>query len=411
MKKIKNILFSILALSLACFTACEMTFDSVNSHSFEESSDSSLHSTVIESEGTSAKDSLDGGEETSIGGITSEESFEDSVSSDEGRFEDSAETSEESSSEEKEEPTIASLSIHFMQLGNKTSGDCTLIKTGDTEVLIDAGSTSGSADTIVPYIQKYCTDGVLEYVIATHGDQDHIASFVGDAGIFASFDCGVIIDFTQTTKTTQVYKNYVSARDAEVAAGAKHYTALECWKNENGAQRNYTLGEGVTMNILYQKYYETKTSTENNYSVCTLFTQGEKNYLFTGDLEESGEKSLVASNDLPECALYKAGHHGSNTSSTAELLAEIKPKIVVASCCCGDKYDFPHQEFIDNISIYTDRLYIPSMVSGNGFKLLNGDIVVSSDGKNVSVNCSNNNVLFKDTEWFKTNRKTPDAWK
>ena len=71
------------------------------------------------------------------------------------------------------------LSIHFLELGNKYTGDCTLIKIGDTEVLIDAGSRKGSAETLVPAVSEYCTDGVLEYVIATHADQDHIAAFVG----------------------------------------------------------------------------------------------------------------------------------------------------------------------------------------------------------------------------------------
>lgn len=68
------------------------------------------------------------------------------------------------------------LSIHFLMLGNKYSGDCTLIKAGDTEILIDAGSRQSSASTIVEYVNNYCTDGILEYVIATHADQDHIAS-------------------------------------------------------------------------------------------------------------------------------------------------------------------------------------------------------------------------------------------
>ena len=90
------------------------------------------------------------------------------------------------------------LSIHFLELGNKYTGDCTLIKVGDTEVLIDAGSRKGSAETIVPYIVEYCTDGVLEYVIATHAHQDHIAGFVGTTkadGIFESFVCETIIDY------------------------------------------------------------------------------------------------------------------------------------------------------------------------------------------------------------------------
>ena len=69
----------------------------------------------------------------------------------------------------------AELSIHFIELGNKYTGDSTLIKVGDTEVLIDAGSRQASAVEIKEYIDKYCTDGTLEYVIATHSDQDHIA--------------------------------------------------------------------------------------------------------------------------------------------------------------------------------------------------------------------------------------------
>lgn len=67
------------------------------------------------------------------------------------------------------------LSIHFMELGNNYTGDSIYIKAGDTDILIDAGSRADSTDTTAAYIDQYCTDGVLEYVIATHADQDHIA--------------------------------------------------------------------------------------------------------------------------------------------------------------------------------------------------------------------------------------------
>lgn len=328
---------------------------------------------------------------------------------------DSSELEIVTGSTDVEAISAADLSIHFLQLGNASPGDCTLIKTGNVEVLIDAGSTEGSAGTIVPYIEEYCTDGVLEYVIATHADSDHISAFIGTTkydGIFESFECGTIIDFAQTTKTTQLYQKYVNLRNAEVAAGAKHYTALECWKGINGAQRSYQLTEDISINILYQKYYETTTSNENDYSVCMLLTQGENHYLFTGDLEKSGEASLVASNDLPKCKLYKAGHHGSNTSSTAALLSEIRPDIVVANCCCGGKHDFPHQEFINNVSIYTDKVYIPVVVASNsvGYELMNGNIVVMTENGEFSVRCSNNSTLLKDTEWFKANRTMPQSW-
>ena len=97
------------------------------------------------------------------------------------------------------------LQIHFLELGNKYTGDCTLIKVGDTEILVDAGSRQSSAKTITEYVSRYCTDGVLEYVIATHADQDHIAGFVGTSavkGIFEAFECRTIIDFARTSKDT-----------------------------------------------------------------------------------------------------------------------------------------------------------------------------------------------------------------
>ena len=324
------------------------------------------------------------------------------------------------------------ISIHFLELGNKYVGDCTLIKIGDTEVLIDAGSKNDSAPTLVSYINEYCTDGKIEYVIATHAHEDHIGAFYSTStrkGIFESFECGTIIDFAKTkkeNKSTTLYGKYVAARDAEVESGAKHYTALECWKNENGAQRTYALAENVTMSILYQKYYEEfdTGSDENNYSVCVLITQGTYNYLFTGDLEEKGEISLVESNSLPQCKLYKGGHHGSQTSSSDKLLSVIKPEAVCICTCAGTpEYPsdasqfkpanaFPAQVVIDRIAKYTDKIYVTSLATDIVLEpkkswnvvSMNGNIVVRSNGVDFSVTGSNNSIILKETEWFKANR-------
>lgn len=313
------------------------------------------------------------------------------------------------------------LSVHFLELGNKYAGDCTLIKVGNTEVLIDAGSRQGSAATIVPYIKQFCTDGVLEYVIATHAHQDHIAAFVGTKsapGVFDSFECETIIDFPITDSDTEIVKSYYAKRDAEVAAGAAHYTALQCWNNADGAQRSYALSENVTMNILYQKFYEEHTSDENDYSVCMLLTQGEYHYLFTGDLEKDGEASLVKNNDLPHCKLFKGGHHGSKTSSTSELLRRITPEVVCVCCCAGSpEYTknidniFPTQDFIDRVGEYTKYIYVTSLATDIDienkkweFTSMNGNIRVTSNGIAFDVACSNNVTLLKDTDWFKENR-------
>ena len=326
--------------------------------------------------------------------------------------------------------------VHFMELGNTMTCDCIYIKSGDTDILIDAGSRYECSTTIINYVDQYVTDNTLEFVIATHADQDHIAAFSGTStreGIFDHYKVETIIDFPLTNKDTLVLNKYREARDNEVAeSGAKHYTALECYNNEGGAQRIYQISPSVEMEILYNYYYENTTSDENNYSVCLMFNQGDNHYLFTGDLEKSGEEHLVEyyediGEPLPHCVLYKAGHHGSKTSSTPTLMEAISPEYVVVCCCAGSseytdatENQFPTQEFINNIAPYTDRAYIPVMVdnyvpkddwdSQGTVKSMNGNIIFSVTNGVVSIKCSNNDLILKETEWFKNNRTCPAEW-
>lgn len=317
---------------------------------------------------------------------------------------------------------VSEMSINFLELGNKATGDSTYIKAGDTDILIDAGSIQSSAATISAFVDQYCTDGKLEYVIVTHAHKDHIAGFVGTKdipGIFAKYEVETIIDFNLTNSNAGIYNNYITARDAEIALGAKHYTALDCVKETNGASKIYELSAGITMEILYQKFYETNTSDENDYSVCTLFTQGDNHYLFTGDLEKDGEASLVASNTLPEVELFKGGHHGSYTANTDTLLSVIKPETVCICCCAGsDEYTkdpnnmFPAQDAINRIGKYTDKVYVTTVVSDAkpGYQSMNGNILFYCEsGSEYTVTGSNNNTILKDTEWFRKNRTWPSV--
>ena len=192
------------------------------------------------------------------------------------------------------------LSIHFIELGNKYTGDCTLIKVGNTEVLIDCGSKSSSITAVSSYINEFCKDGKLEYVIVTHAHQDHYAGFATSENmqsIFDLYECETIIDFANTNQreTSTLYKNYTRERDAEIANGATHYTAYQCYQGLNGAQRIFNLSPTVELEILYNKYYAPNqtSSTENNYSVCCMINAGSHKFLFTGDLEEDGEEALA----------------------------------------------------------------------------------------------------------------------
>ena len=312
--------------------------------------------------------------------------------------------------------------IHFLELGNEYTGDSTYIKAGDVDILIDAGSRKNSAVAIKEYVDKYCTDGKLEYVIGTHGDQDHIAGFVGSSsgstrtGILYQYKVGTIITASLSNKTTQIYEDYLTAIEYAQNNGANVYDAGSCYNNEDGAKRSYQLADNISMDILYNYYYFNESEDENNYSVCIMLNYNDNHFMLTGDLELEGEEEMakyydgsVAEKTLPKVKLFKAGHHGSKTSTNECLLAKIQPEIVCVCCCAGSTeytadYNnvFPTQDMITRVAKYTDRIYVTTVFNEKTleFESLNGNIIISSNGEAVGVSATNNITKLKDSAWF-----------
>ena len=359
------------------------------------------------------------------------------------------------------------VAVHFLELGNKYTGDCTYIKVGENiDILIDCGSKSSSVATVSNYLNKYVTDGVLEYVIVTHAHQDHYAGFATSAkvdSIFDLYECETIITFSTTnqkmptkyldreigtkqyvsdlgivsyaettTSTSTLYANFNRELTAELnttltkgtKAGQKpvHYTATDVLNTYTDGKIELDAVNDINLQVL-DNYYYTNDGHENDYSVCTLLNQGSKYFIFTGDLEIEGEEKLIEQARNPilhtqdfRVELYKAGHHGSKTSSSMDFLNIINPKIVCVCCCAGsNEYtnavanQFPTKEFINNVSQFTTQVYVTSLCidyDGGKFTSFNGNIVVMAkkDDTEITVYCSNNTLVLKDTEWFKTNR-------
>lgn len=334
--------------------------------------------------------------------------------------------------------TYDNFQVHFLELGVYETGDSTYIKAGDTDILIDAGASTASASTIINYVNNYCTDGKLEYVITTHAHTDHYAGMFGKkentknfkgetverTGLMYYYQIGTIIDFAYTDKTDAQLENYYNAVKYAESKGAIHYTAAQCFNETDGAKKSYVLDStyNITMDILYNKYYFEKASDENDHSVCTMFNYYDHHFLLTGDLEHEGEEALAAYYDkstpektLPHVQLFKAGHHGSKTSSNDCLLDLITPEICTVCCCAGSSEytnindtTFPTQEFIDRIAKHTDQVYVTSMIDSKASreadeqisKSLNGNIIISSDGTQIGIAASNNLTKLKDSEWF-----------
>ena len=130
----------------------------------------------------------------------------------------------------------------------------------------------------------------------------------------------------------------------------------------------------------------------------------------------------MQNNDLPEVDLYKAGHHGSKTSSNNCLLEVIKPKHIAVCCCAGynqyhsaEENTFPTQAFIDRAGMYTDSIYVTITYEDSDAVPMNGDIVFyygmagDEEQGNLKLWCSNNSIKLKDTEWFAENRTWPQG--
>lgn len=328
------------------------------------------------------------------------------------------------------------LSVHFLELGNKYTGDCVFINAGEFEILIDAGSRADSVDDIYEYVKPY-VDGQLEYVVVTHAHQDHYAGFATKNykdSLFSKFtdneetphEIGTVVTFAQTNQKAdkaglyQYFENNVKTLKEK---GTERKFVNEYF--ERGASPTVKINDNVSIEFLEHKFYQEKSKTENNHSVCfqIVETAGENvyRYLFTGDLEEDGEKDLVKQNadKMGKTRLYKAGHHGSKTSTSQELLDVIEPDAICVCACAGSpEYtknkdnQFPTQAFVDRV--YTKnagtQVFVTSLCvdyDANKFTSMNGNIVICSTGNSVTRYFSNNPTELRETEWFKTNRKLP----
>lgn len=216
-------------------------------------------------------------------------------------------------------PKANLLNVYFEDVGQ---GDCTFIDYGNYEVLIDAG-TKDHGDTVVKDIKPY-VDGKLDLVIATHTDADHIGG-LGD--VFKAFQVGEVIDNGDSADTS-AYKSFKTAVQNEP----------DCTEIPDD-NMTINIGNGAEIKII-----ETgdNNGSENANSVVTLLKYKNVNALFAGDMTENVEKNNLSK--FGDIDVFKASHHGSKTSNSAEFLSVIKPEYVVVSAGEGNSYGLPSKE-------------------------------------------------------------------
>ncbi len=216
------------------------------------------------------------------------------------------------------------LEVHIIDIGQ---GDSALIRHKDSTVLIDAGPRKSGA-FLKEYLKSLGVDR-LDYAILTHPHEDHIG---GAAAVLDRFEVGKLL-LTDLEATTYTFEELLDSIERN-----KTYAEIPALGDE------YEIGD-IKFKILAPI---TPTDDSNNMSLVIKFTFGDTDFLFTGDAEKDVEAEMLKlyPKESLDCDLLKVGHHGSNTSSTAEFLAAVSPKIATISCGYDNDYGHPHGEVL-----------------------------------------------------------------
>jgi competence protein ComEC len=207
------------------------------------------------------------------------------------------------------------VTIHVWNVGEALS---VFIDDDDTEVLIDAGNDR-DGPAIVGKVAPYVADGTIEYVIATHSHADHIG---GMEDVYAAYQ--VAHSIYGDTGTSKQFKEFMDAANAEPGSTVK--------EDEDEV---ITLPGNATLTIL--DILDGASNTNNNSVICVLEADGHR-MLVTGDAEDERSKEVQTAligrlqrERLYPIDVYVVGHHGSETSSSTELLSLIRPAFALIS--------------------------------------------------------------------------------
>lgn len=205
--------------------------------------------------------------------------------------------------------------------------DSMLISTPSKKVniLIDTGRGI-DINNIIIYL-KSIGISKLNYLIITHGDEDHIG---GALYLIDNFKVDNVI----------LNKGDYTELEVELITHLKNKNI----KYTNNINKIPLLGS--YMYLLNTK----KFSNENDNSIVTYFEYQKYKFLFMGDSSSKTEEYLINNYNLTNISFLKVGHHGSNTSSSTHFINKITPKVSLISVGRNNFYHHPNKEVLTNLS-------------------------------------------------------------
>ena len=182
--------------------------------------------------------------------------------------------------------------------------------------------------------------GSLDYVFASHGDQDHIS---GIKELVQRQKTGVTIK--RLVLPTQTVWDDALKELAEMA----EKEGIPVFTMEKGQ----CLTEGKLSLTCIQPGKGEMEETGNSASLVLALRYGDFDMLFTGDVEGEGEKRLVdhLQGEYSECVwdVLKTAHHGSGNSTTEEFLKTAAPQYAFISAGKNNSYGHPHKETLERL--------------------------------------------------------------
>ena len=221
-------------------------------------------------------------------------------------------------------------------------GDGLVIRYEDMVITVDGGSTSEKKlpeDMLIPYFESQGID-VIDIAFITHCDSDHYSG---------------ILYLLEECEDIRI-KKLVLPLPAE---NDDRYNKLKNAASEKNTEIRY-FGAGSVLKVkdmnLIGLYPLTNNYIEeaNSHSIGMLLNYKNFNMLFTGDMDKECEYKMldyVANSDITkfdfDIDILKAGHHGSSTSTSEELLSFFTPDAVILSYGDNNRYGHPHKETLE----------------------------------------------------------------
>lgn len=245
----------------------------------------------------------------------------------------------------------ADLEVLFLEVGD---ADATLIQCDGHAMLIDGGNKNDSS--LMYSVLKKRNIRHLDIVVATHAHEDHVGGLSGALN-FATADLILCPVTNWSSDAFNDFKKYAN-------------------KNGNGITvpkvgDTYSLGEAEIVILAVNSADGT-----NNTSIVLKLTYGDTAFLFTGDAEAETEFILSISDRDISADVLKVAHHGSNSSSTYSFLKNVNPSIAVIPVDIESTHGFPNEDVLQRLERIGATIYRTDR---------NGDILCTSDGKQISV--------------------------